>query len=160
MHFKWLGFLKVWWKNYSIWLKTERETIISNYSDFTKIAPTVSLCSGGFPVMRRIRKISDHQPSKEIQTTRNGHKTQSYQSIQLSEVKRNSYVSTSNQEKNAQNKIIKIPTKLVTNRNKQTQNHISQRVLMRYLIYVYFISGSVNSSSATLGSDKVHSVFD
>ena len=36
----------MWWKNYSIWLKTERETVISNYSDFTKIAPTVPLCSG------------------------------------------------------------------------------------------------------------------
>ena len=34
----------MWWKNYSIWLKTERKTIISNYSDFTKIAPTVPLC--------------------------------------------------------------------------------------------------------------------
>ena len=32
-------------KNYSIWLKTERETIISNYSDSTKIAPTVPLCT-------------------------------------------------------------------------------------------------------------------
>ena len=27
--------------NYSSWLKTERKTIISNLSDFTKIAPTV-----------------------------------------------------------------------------------------------------------------------
>ena len=33
--------------NYSIWLKTERKTIISDYSDFTKIAPTVPLCSVG-----------------------------------------------------------------------------------------------------------------
>ena len=32
-------------KNYSIWLKTERETIISDYSDFTKTAPTVPLCT-------------------------------------------------------------------------------------------------------------------
>ena len=32
-------------KKYSIWLKTERKTIISNYSDFTKIAPTVPLCT-------------------------------------------------------------------------------------------------------------------
>ena len=30
-------------KNYSIWFETERETIISSYSDFTKIAPTVPL---------------------------------------------------------------------------------------------------------------------
>ena len=36
----------MWWKNYSIWLKTEQETIISNYIDFTKIAPTVPLCNG------------------------------------------------------------------------------------------------------------------
>ena len=35
----------MWWKNYSIWLKTERETIISNCSDFIKIAPTVPLCN-------------------------------------------------------------------------------------------------------------------
>ena len=36
-------------KNYSIWLETERETIISSYSDFTKIAPTVPLCNGLSP---------------------------------------------------------------------------------------------------------------
>ena len=31
-------------KNYSIWLKTERENIVIHYIDFTKIAATVPLC--------------------------------------------------------------------------------------------------------------------
>ena len=32
-------------KNYSIWLKTERENIFFNDIDFTKIAATVPLCN-------------------------------------------------------------------------------------------------------------------
>ena len=43
-------------KNYLIWLKTERETIISNYSDFTKIAPTVPLCTGTGTMRSRIER--------------------------------------------------------------------------------------------------------
>ena len=45
----------MWLKIYSIWLKTEQETIISKYNDFTKIAPTVPLCTVRFcdrPVQR------------------------------------------------------------------------------------------------------------
>ena len=34
--------------------KTERETIIFNYSDFTKIAPTVPLCNGQLSSRLRI----------------------------------------------------------------------------------------------------------
>ena len=33
-------------ENYSIWLKTDQETIVSNYSEFFKIAATVPLCNG------------------------------------------------------------------------------------------------------------------